>query len=295
VPPETSYFPVEMGRFIRDNEITVWYSVPSILSMLCLRGNLRPGSLPSLRTILFAGEVFPTKYLRQLMSQLPHVRFFNLYGPTETNVCTSYPVAPIADDETQPIPIGRAISNVEVFAITETGNLAKDGEVGELYVRGTTVMEGYWGDPERTSKGLVKNPLDEHLHDLAYRTGDLVRLDPDGNYRLLGRRDHQIKSRGYRIELGDIESALYSHPSVLECAVVAVPDDLVTNRIRAFVVTREEIEVEELTKVLSERLPRYMIPESFEFREALPKTSTGKINRPTLQGEAAGKKGVKAS
>jgi amino acid adenylation domain-containing protein len=282
VPPETSYFPVEVVRFIEANRITVWYSVPSILSMLTMRGNLGVGNLPSLRSILFAGEVFPTKYLRRLMSLLPHVRFCNLYGPTETNVCTFYEVPSLPEDETKPIPIGRAIANVEVFALTDSGALAAGDEVGELLVRGNTVMQGYWGDPDRTARGLVANPVSAELSDLTYRTGDLVRRLPDGNYDLLGRRDHQIKSRGYRIELGEIETTLYSHPDVLECAVIAVPDDLVTNRIKAFVVVQNELDEKTLVRICAERLPHYMIPEQFDFCAELPKTSTGKINRPAL-------------
>jgi acyl-coenzyme A synthetase/AMP-(fatty) acid ligase len=104
----------------------------------------------------------------------------------------------------------------------------------------------------------------------------------DGNYRFLGRRDAQIKSRGYRIELGDIETALYSHPSVVECAVVPIPDDLVTNRIKAYVSTREPVSTADLVSFCGERLPKYMIPELMEFRDALPKTSTGKVDRQAL-------------
>jgi amino acid adenylation domain-containing protein len=279
VPPRTSVFPVQIKRFIDSNGITIWYSVPSILSMLVQRGSLEVGDLPGLRTMLFAGEVFPTKYLRELMRRLPHVRFANLYGPTETNVCTYYEVPPLPEDMTEPIPIGAAIGDVEVFAVTDDGALAGVGEVGELYARGATVMQGYWGDPERTAKGLVPNPFGGEAGDLSYRTGDLVRLGEDGQYRLLGRRDAQIKSRGYRIELGEVETALYAHPSVVECAVVPVPDDLVTNRIKAYLVLREEISENDLVAFCEERIPKYMVPELFEFRDVLPKTSTGKIDR----------------
>src|SRR5205807_5079593 len=115
VPPAASMFPVEIRRFIERHGITVWYSVPSLLTMLVLRGGLAPGAVPSLRTILFAGEVFPTKFLRQLMATLPHVEFDNLYGPTETNVCTWYRVPPLAADATEPIPIGRAIADTDAF------------------------------------------------------------------------------------------------------------------------------------------------------------------------------------
>jgi amino acid adenylation domain-containing protein len=282
VPQETSVFPIRVAEFIERNAITIWYSVPSILSMLTLRGNLKGGEFPRLRVIYFAGEVFPTKYLRRLMSLLPHVEFYNLYGPTETNVCTFFKVPPLPEGMSEPIPIGRAIDDVEVFAVTEEGSIAEPGEVGELHVRGTTVMQGYWGDPERTGRVLFPNTFNEEVRDPVYRTGDLVRLDEDGDYRLLGRRDHQIKSRGYRIELGEIESVLYGHPSVVECAIIAVPDELVTNRIMAFVVARDGLSPNELMRFCGSRIPNYMIPEMFEFRDALPKTSTGKVDRQRL-------------
>lgn len=283
-PSSSSIFPVQVARFIEGNGITVWYSVPSILSMLVSRGGLHEGAFPNLRTVLFAGEVFPTKYLRRLMELMPHAGFFNLYGPTETNVCTYYEVPTLDPDEAAAIPIGRAIDDVDVFAVTHEGGIAAPGEVGELYVRGPSVMRGYWGDPERTNRMLVPDPTGGEVRDLVYRTGDLVVEEADGNYRLLGRRDSQIKSRGYRIELGDVEAALYAHPDVLECAVVAVPDEMVTNRLHAFVVVRGDgLNASDLAAFCAERIPRYMIPERFDFRDRLPKTSTGKVDRRSLE------------
>ncbi len=286
VPAGVSVFPSQVRKFIDDAGITVWYSVPSILAMLVLRGGLEAGDLPNLRTVLFAGEVFPTVHLRKLRALLPHVRLANLYGPTETNVCTWWEVhsLPGASDET--IPIGVPIDNVEVFALTQDGRRAARGEVGELYVRGATVMQGYLGDPEKTASRLLSTTVSDVLAQPAYRTGDLVQQDESGAYRFLGRSDDQIKSRGYRIELGDVESALYAHPDVVECAVVAVPDDLVTNRLKAFVNARAELTGGELTGFCAERIPQYMIPEQFVFADALPRTSTGKVDRRALLARA---------
>jgi amino acid adenylation domain-containing protein len=287
VPQALSVFPVQVRDFIEGKRITIWYSVPSILSMLTLRGGLRVGRLPDLRIVLFAGEVFPTKYLRSLMELLPRVGFYNLYGPTETNVCTWYHVPQLSSDATEPIPIGQAIDDVEVFAVREDGALAAVGDVGELLVRGDTVMRGYWGDPDRSARGLVPDPRGSVSRDTVYRTGDLVRLRADGNCELVGRRDHQVKSRGYRIELGDIEVALYSHPDVIECAAVAVPDPLVTNRIVAFVTARNGLLERDLAKVASQHIPHYMLPERIDFVDELPKTSTGKIDRRSLTASTA--------
>jgi amino acid adenylation domain-containing protein len=282
IPRQASVFPTELVKVIDRQQITVWYSVPSILTMIATRGGLAPGSLPSLRVVLFAGEVFPTKYLRTLMGQLPAVRFCNLYGPTETNVCTWYDVPPIPDDEIQPIPIGRAIDDVEAIVVTEAGTLAGVGEVGQLLVRGPTVMQGYWGDPDRSQRSLVRHPFDPECADLLYRTGDLVEWLPDGDLRFLGRTDDQVKSRGYRIELGEIETALHAHAAVVECVVVALPDEVFGNRLEAIVVVREAVTSVELTELCASLVPRYMVPEAFHLRDELPKTSTGKIDRRRL-------------
>ena len=286
VPHDASVFPRQLQGFIESSAITIWYSVPSILNMLVLHGDLSPGVFPHLRWVLFAGEVFPTKYLRLLMQALPDAAFANLYGPTETNVCTAYVVTRVPEDDAEPIPIGSAIAGVEVVAVTDEGEEAASGKPGELYVRGSTVMQGYWGDPERTARAIVRNPFVAELVDPVYRTGDLVVRSEDGEYRLIGRRDSQIKSRGYRIELGDIEAALYAHQGVVECAVVAFPDELVTNRIRAFVAVQDGVTADGLQRFCSERIPRYMVPESFAIRESLPKTSTGKIDKRALTSEA---------
>jgi acyl-coenzyme A synthetase/AMP-(fatty) acid ligase len=275
-----SVFPLNLAHFIVEQRISVWYSVPSILTMLVLRGQLEKHDLSALRTILFAGEVFPTKYLHQLMEALPAVRFANLYGPTETNVCTWYEV-PRSDEVPAATPIGKAIDDVSVFVVDEHGAPVAPGEVGELCVTGPTVMHGYWNDAERTARSLsVEREGAEERR--TYRTGDLARQEPSGDWLLLGRRDAQIKSRGYRIELGDIEAAINEHPSVIECAAVAVPDEVVTNRIKAFVAP-DSVDEKELQRFCLERLPRYMVPEVWELRDELPKTSTGKIARSSLQ------------
>ncbi len=286
VPPKISVFPVEVARFIETHQISVWYSVPSILTMLVEHAELPAGALPSIRVLLFAGEVFPTKYLSRLMRLMPGRTFANLYGPTETNVCTAYTVPAPPEESDPPVSIGRAIANVETFVVDDEGIPVGPGEVGELLVRGPTVMRGYWGDEERTAARLVRDPRDPVFGDPVYRTGDLVEETEDGAYRFLGRRDNQIKSRGYRIELGDIESALNAHPDVLESVVVAVPDELVTNRIRAFVATSSEIGEAALATHCAALIPKYMIPETFYFRPHLPKTSTGKLDRKRLTDEA---------
>lgn len=288
VPEKLSIFPVQLVRLLQDERITVTYLVPSILSLMVSYGKLNDHDLSSLRTILFAGEVFPIKYLRLLVTAIPGADYYNLYGPTETNVCTYYKVRSrdLDPERTQPVPIGVACENIEVFAVDEQGQLVTTvGQEGELWVRGSCVAQGYWGDPEKTAENFVHNQFQQYYEDVAYRTGDIVTLDKDGvNWHYVGRRDHMIKSRGYRIELGEIETALYSHQGVKEAAVVAIPDELVGNWIKAFVVPTEDngLTVKDIQAHCSRKLPRYMVPEIVEIRDKLPKTSTGKINRALL-------------
>ncbi len=282
VPRRCSAFPTELARFISDSRISVWYSVPSALTALTLRGGVVAGVFRDLRAVLFAGEVFPPKYLAQLMEILPTARFLNLYGPTETNVCTYHEVSRPFSGGPEGIPIGQPITGVDAFAVLEDGTLASAGELGELCVRGPTVMQGYWGDPERSAAAL-RGPLTaDGLRTASYRTGDLVRRDEEGNFWFVGRRDAQVKSRGYRIELGEIEAALLAYPAVAECAALAVPDEMITNRIVAFIGAEKKLDEQELVRHCAASLPRYMIPEAFELMTMLPKTSTGKIDRRSL-------------
>jgi amino acid adenylation domain-containing protein len=287
VPEALSVFPINLAQLIERERITTWYSVPSVLSRLVLHGNLRERDLSALRRILFAGEVFPTKYLRQLQALIPQAEYHNLYGPTETNVCTHYRVELLGPEQTDPVPIGRACANSEVFALDERGQLAAPGELGELYVRGPSLMKGYWGAPERTAEVLLPHPLGELASEQkVYRTGDLVILQADGTYRFVGRRDSMVKSRGYRIELGEIEAALYAHPGVEEAAVLPIPDELIGNTLHAVVAARDPAPtVGDLLRFCAERLPRYMLPGEVEVRATLPKTSTGKIDRSALARE----------
>jgi amino acid adenylation domain-containing protein len=282
VPEQIVFFPADLARFIATNKITVWYSVPSVLILLVSHARLSSDAVAALRAILFAGEVFPTKYLRSLMSALPQTRFFNLYGPTETNVCTYYEVESPPEDDA-PIPIGKACENTDVFALNERGERAGVGSEGVLYVRGTCVTKGYWGLPQKTAESLLHWQDASGHTEALYRTGDIVVLGEDGNYQFLGRRDHMVKSRGYRIELGEVEAALYSHTSVQEAVVLPIPDEKIGNRLRGLVVTsNKEVAAAELARHCAERLPKYMVPEVIELRDNLPKTSTGKIDRQRL-------------
>jgi amino acid adenylation domain-containing protein len=284
VPDRLAPFPAELARWIDESAISVWYSVPSALVRLLLHGDLGRFEYRAVRTILFAGEVFPIKHLRAIMEHFPRAAFANLYGPTETNVCTWYPVPrPIPADMSE-LPIGAACANIDAFAVTDDGKRAGPGETGELLVRGPCVMLGYWGLAERTAQSLGQNPLHDDYVDLAYRTGDVVRVRADGGFDFLGRRDHMVKTRGYRVELGEIEHALHACPGVLAGAVVAIPDDELGARLRAAVVLERgtETDAASISRFCVERLPRYSVPEVIHVLPELPSTSTGKVDRPAL-------------
>lgn len=283
---KATMFPADLRAFVDDNEISIVYAVPSMLTMLVERGGLTEGALPSLRLILFAGEVFPTRHLAALMHLVPHPEYANLYGPTETNVCTFHRVHDMPAPDDPPSSIGIAIANDEAIVVGADGSVVTPGETGELYIRGATVMQGYWGDPGRTAKVLVTPPGAAGGREPAYRTGDLVRESADGTLTFLGRRDNQVKRRGYRIELGDIEAAILADERVVECAVSGLPDDELGTRLIAYVVSREALEPKDVLKFCQQHIPRYMAPDHIEFLTALPKTSTDKIDRAGLSRRA---------
>lgn len=276
--------PRQLTAWIASAQISVWYSTPSTLVLLLEEGDLAQREYPHLRHLLFAGEVFPTKHLRRLKQALPGARLYNLYGPTETNVCTWKPVDAVPDEDHETISLGRACRNTEVVAWAD-GREAAVGEEGELWVRGPTVMRGYWGDAEKTAAALQPLPGRSLGNDLWYRTGDLVHRDGDGELHFHGRRDHMVKVRGYRVEIGEVETALYAHPDIRELAVVAVTDEEGrVSRLRACIVPHnaDDYSPVRLKAFLGQHLPAYMIPAEMLCLQALPKTSTGKVDRRAL-------------
>ncbi len=274
--------PLRLAPLIAEQRVSVWYSAPSILSLLAQYGSLSSHDYSALRLVLFAGEVFPVKHLRTLTRLWPHPRYFNLYGPTETNVCTFYEVPlPIPEERTAPFPIGRVCSHLRGKVVDGEGREVQQGEEGELCISGRGVMQGYWALPERTAVAFLTDENGVRW----YKTGDIVVERDDGNYVYLGRRDRMVKRRGYRVELGEIEAGLYRHPLVKEAAVVALPDEEAGVKIKAFLSCRESKRPSliELKRFCTEVLPAYMIPDQFVWCEALPKTSTDKVDYQRLK------------
>jgi amino acid adenylation domain-containing protein len=257
---------------IHERSITVWYSVPSALVLMLEGGGLAERGAPSLRAVLFAGEPFPLKHLRRVMAALPQARFFNLFGPTETNVCAAHALPGPPPAGAAEIPIGRRACGDVLYVVNPAGIPVREGEVGELLVDGPTVMLGYWDAGRRTP---ARRP---------YPTGDLVSRRPDGELMYHGRRDHLVKIHGFRVELGEVENALLGHPCISEAVVFAADQRLVA----VAVPSDPELSVLEVKRHCAARLPRYMIPAEVKLVARLPRGSSGKVDRLRTRAAATG-------
>ena len=270
IPTETSFAPALLVDYLLQRKITIWYSVPSALILMARDGGMMdvPPSAFSLRVLLYAGEPFPIKYLRQLRNHLP-VRILNLYGPTETNVCAFYEVTSIPEDQVRSVPIGTACSGDRIWVERADGTRAGPGEEGELVVDGPTVMLGYWGQPPQDGR--------------PYRTGDRVTLLESGDCQYLGRRDGMIKVRGHRVEVGEIEAALHTHPGIADVAVL-LSGAAMDAKIVAYVVPAGDVapDILELKRHCAAALPRHSIIDAVRNVRALPRTGTGKLDRRSL-------------
>jgi amino acid adenylation domain-containing protein len=278
--------PLGLSKLMSAHRITIWYSAPSILKLLAQFGRISEHDYSSLRMVLFAGEVFPIVHLRSFKQQVPQPRYFNLYGPTETNVCTFYEIPRvIADDRVDPYPIGKTCSNLESKVVDQEGREVTGSVEGELCIAGPNVMQGYWALPEQTARVFMP---DDDSGRRWYKTGDIVLEEPDGNYRYLGRRDRMVKKRGYRVELDEIEVCLYRHAAIREAAVIAIPDEATGIKVKAHlnVESAKRLSIIELKNFCSQYLPLYMIPDIFVFHQSLPKTSTDKVDYQTLKNMA---------
>jgi amino acid adenylation domain-containing protein len=276
IPDELGKSPKDLARFIASRRLTVWYSTPSILALLAEFGGIGRLDSSSLRLVLFAGEVFPVKQLRRLVSGWPAPAYYNLYGPTETNVCTFARIpTPIPQDRTEPYPIGWPCSHCDAVVLNSEGQPV-DGEAeGVLYIAGPSVFPGYWGRANESAAAFL-----ERGGARWYNTGDVVKRREDEGFLYIGRRDRMVKRRGYRIELDEVESCLYRHPAIRGAAVVAVPHPDSGVRIAAYLATREppRPSIIEMKAFCSQHLPAYMNPDVFVFIPELPRTSTAKTD-----------------
>ncbi len=287
VPPELGILPNKLAEFIRTSGLTQWFSVPSVLHYMAKLDVVRPHDFPTLRRVLWCGEVFPTPALRYWMERLPHVGFTNLYGPTETTIASSYYTVPrCPDDDRAAVPIGAPCNGEELLLLDERLHPVPPGEPGDLYIGGAGLSPGYWRDPERTAAAFIPDPRARDRAARIYRTGDLARRGRDGLLYFLGRADSQIKSRGYRIELGEIESALNTVEGVREAAVVAVASGgFEGTAICCAYVAAPGYAMTPVTlrRELAHVLPAYMLPSRWMALERLPQNVNGKIDRRQLK------------
>jgi len=283
VTPELSLLPNKLAEFIRNSELTQWFSVPSVLNYMAKFDVVQFNDFPSLKRLLWCGEVFPTAALAYWMQRLPHVSFTNLYGPTETTIASSYYTVPACpSDSSQPIPIGKACEGEELMVLDRHLHPVPKGQIGDLYIGGVGLSPGYWNNAAATSSAFIS----ANGHGRIYRTGDLARVSEDGWVQFVGRADTQIKSRGYRIELGEIEVAMNGLKEVKESAIVAIPTDgFENNLICCAYVPQEEMRVtpQELRRRLSAVLPAYMLPSQWQALSDLPRNANGKIDRRKIQ------------
>jgi amino acid adenylation domain-containing protein len=263
-------------------EITTFFCVPSVMTILEKSGRLKPDAFPKLRHVIAAGEVLHPDVLRRWMELYPHVRFTNMYGPTEITVdCTFHVVAERPAEGETAIPIGKPRSNMEVFVRRDDGSLADaPGSEGEIVVRGRSVSYGYLNDPERTRAAFFQNPRHDLFPDRLYATGDLARIADDGSFLFLGRRDQQIKYMGNRIELGEIEAMLLKAEGVVDGVVLFHDAPAAADKcIGALVQLQPGATKAGVLAALQQRLPGYMVPRRIAIAEELPRTPNGKADR----------------
>jgi len=265
MPAMLSMSPSRLTSWLSQQQITTWYTVPSLLSFIALKGSLTDTPLPALKRILFAGEVFPTPSLIQLCELLPDVAFYNLYGPTETNVCCYWPVDRKRLIAEQAIPIG----------IPACGSiLSIDTETSELLVKSNNNLSGYW------QQGSLKPVL---TNDQNYATGDKVSLNEAGEFCYHGRLDRMLKCSGYRVEPAEIEQAILQCPEVEYCAVMGIKDSTSGQRPAAIVVLTTNSTLNDIVKPIRQLLPTYMQPSKYIVMDALPYLSNGKTDYLQLQ------------
>ncbi len=278
IPKSYFSFPLRLLTFLKEREVNTIYWVPSALGMVANWKALDAFDLPKLKKVLFAGEVMPVRQLNYWREKIPDAIYANLYGPTEaTDICTYY----IVDREFSPgesLPIGHACNNCAVMVLDEEGRPAKEGQEGELCIRGSFLAMGYYNNPDKTKEAFVQNPLNPHYPEWIYKTGDLVRYNERGELVFVTRKDFQMKKMGYRIEPGEIEAAAGAVPGLRACACIYVPKE---KKICLFYQGKEK--PEEVGAILTKRLPSYMMPDECIKMDQMPLNANGKIDRKELK------------
>lgn len=279
-------FARQIVEVLLKERITGLAGVPTVWTLLTqLNSTLQKNSFPCLRYITNTGGAMPQSVLQILRAALPGTSIFLMYGLTEAFRSTFLPPEEL---DRRPTSMGKAIPDTEILVINDKGELCKPGEAGELIHRGPTVSLGYWGNPEATDRVLRRNPLlapEIGSEEKVCYSGDLVKMDEDGFFYYVGRRDAMIKSSGFRISPTEVEEVVFQSGKARHAAAIGVPDDLLGQAVKVFVVMRdgESWDGAALLNFCAERMPRYMVPKYFEVLDELPKTSSGKVDYPSLR------------
>lgn len=274
-----------VDTLVKEN-ITGLAGVPTVWSLLVQpNSTLRKNPPPTLRYITNTGGAMPQTVLQILRTTLPETKIFLMYGLTEAFRSTYLPPEEL---DRRPTSMGKAIPNTEILVINDEGRLCKPGEIGELVHRGPTVSLGYWGNPDATDRVLKANPLlipEVGNHEKVCYSGDLVQMDQDGFLYYVGRRDAMIKSSGYRISPTEVEEVIFQSGQARHAAAIGVPDEMLGQAVKVFVVpcNGEFCDPNKVLNFCAERMPRYMVPKYIEVLDELPKTSSGKIDYPSLK------------
>ncbi|MEG0797039.1 MAG: amino acid adenylation domain-containing protein [Anaerovoracaceae bacterium] len=277
IPDGLSAFPITILKLMQEQKISFIFWVPTIMVNIANMNLFASIQLPDLKTVWFAGEVFPTKQFNYWQSHLPHTLFANLYGPIEITLdCTYYVINREIKDE-EPIPIGYAYKNTDILILNDKNDKTKQGEEGELCVRGTSLAMGYYNNPEKTAAAFVQNPLNHSYPEIIYRTGDLVYVNARGEIVFKGRKDSLIKHLGYRIELGEIEHVIVNQLKLVKnCCVVYHREK---KEITLFYEADNELTAAEFRIAIGKELPKYMIPTVYYRLDELQRNTNGKIDR----------------
>ncbi|MEO0247930.1 MAG: AMP-binding protein [candidate division WOR-3 bacterium] len=277
-------FPYRVVQRMIQERVTGFPGVPTICAILLGLNGLERFDFSSLRYITNTAAALPLHHVQFLRRVFPHVRIYSMYGLTE---CKRVSYLPPEDLERKPGSVGKAMPNEEVWLEDETGNRLGPGQIGELIVRGSNVMSGYWGLPEESNR-VLKSGI--YPGESVLKTGDLFRMDEEGYLYFVGRKDDMIKSRGERISPREIEDCINSVEGVAECAVVGVPDEILGQAIVAFVrcLDGARITGDRVLKQCKKNLEDFMVPKEVYFVSTFPKTSTGKIDKRALAVQARG-------
>jgi len=279
-------FAREVVQMLLKERVTGVAGVPTLWSLLTQpNSTLHKHAVPDLRYITNTGGAMPQAVLKILRQLLPATKIFLMYGLTEAFRSTFLPPEEL---DRRPTSMGKAIPDTEILVLNDHGQLCKPGEPGELVHRGPTVSLGYWNRPEDTARALRPNPLlpaEMGDSEKVCYSGDLVKTDEDGFLYFIGRRDTMIKSSGFRISPTEVEEVLFQTGKLRGAAVIGVPDEVLGQVIKAFVVAKdsETLSTAALLAACAEKMPRYMVPKFIEILTELPKTSSGKVDYPALR------------